>query len=113
PLVTLAVSADGGGAKAEPPPDCAKQRDDLVRRGLRAWTNGDLDAPEAVLDPGRPAPDRTGRVGLHRPRGGVATAATARSRRTAHPTRSNRLTCTPWSSHPTTRDDPLAAGPTG
>jgi hypothetical protein len=29
-----------------------KQRDDLVRRGLRAWTNGDLDALEAVLDPG-------------------------------------------------------------
>jgi ketosteroid isomerase-like protein len=27
------------------------QTDDLVQRGLRAWTNGDLDALEAVLDP--------------------------------------------------------------
>jgi len=28
------------------------QTDDLVQRGLRAWTNGDLDALEAVLDRG-------------------------------------------------------------
>jgi ketosteroid isomerase-like protein len=27
------------------------ETDDLVQRGLRAWTNGDLDALEAVLDP--------------------------------------------------------------
>ena len=27
------------------------QTDDVVQRGLRAWTNGDLDAWEAVLDP--------------------------------------------------------------
>jgi hypothetical protein len=27
------------------------QTDDLVRRGLRAWTDGDLDALEVVLDP--------------------------------------------------------------
>ena len=39
-------------SKAEPPPDSAKQRDDLVRRRLRAWTNGDLDALETVLDRG-------------------------------------------------------------
>ena len=27
------------------------QTDDVIQRGLRAWTNGDLDALEAVLDP--------------------------------------------------------------
>lgn len=27
------------------------QTDDLVQRGLRAWTEGDLDALEAFLDP--------------------------------------------------------------
>ena len=27
------------------------QTDDLAQRGLRAWTNGDLDGLEAVLDP--------------------------------------------------------------
>ena len=27
------------------------QTDDVIQRGLRAWTNGDLDALEVVLDP--------------------------------------------------------------
>src|SRR5947208_2959179 len=54
-LPALRATAEGQAAysaRAEPPPDCATQPDDVVRRGLRAWTNGDLDALEDVLDPG-------------------------------------------------------------
>lgn len=31
---------------------CAgRENDDLIERGLRAWTNGDLDALEQMVDP--------------------------------------------------------------